>query len=117
MNNFWGNNSFEQELMNNMENAQMQTLAAEEQYNESLIVKAMQELNYAAESFERAGRTARAQEVTAVMVSLAEGKKEKAPKKNSSKDEAKKVFMFFGFSPEDLKGLDLSADGEDKNEE
>lgn len=116
MTKFWETGSFEQELMEGMENAQFQSIASEEQHEESLIVRAMEELNAAAEKFERAGRTDRAKEVTAVMMSLAEDDKP-SPKKETSKDEVRKVFMFFGFGPEDLKGLDLSSDGDDKNEE
>lgn len=117
MTNFWETESFERELMEGMENAQLQSVASEENSNETLIVRAMEELNAAAENFERCGRTTRAKEVTAVMMSLAENKNEPNPKKESSKDEAKKVFMFFGFSPEDLEGLNLSSCGDDKNEE
>jgi hypothetical protein len=119
MTKFWETGSFEQELMKGMENAQLQSIASEEQHEESLIVRAMEELNAAAESFERAGRTARAKEVTTVMMSLAEDDKKPTPEKESSKDEARKVFMFFGFGPKDLEGLDLSSsdDGDDKNEE
>jgi hypothetical protein len=113
MKNFWDTGSFEQELMEGMENAQLQSVASEEQREESLIVNAMQELNAAAESFERSGRTVRAKEVTAVMVSLADDDKKPSPKNTSSKDEAKKVFMFFGFGPEDLEGLELSSNGDD----
>ncbi len=117
MTKFWETGSFEQELMEGMERAQLQSIASEEQHDDALIVRAMEELNAAADSFERAGRTARAKEVTAVMISLAEGDNKPNPKKKTSKDEARKVFMFFGFGPEDLEGLDLSSDGDDKNEE
>ena len=113
MTKFWDNGSFEQELMEGMERAQLQYVASEEQHEDSLIVRAMEELNAADESFERAGRTARSKEVTAVMMSLADDDKESKPKKETSKDEARKVFMFFGFGPKDLEGLDLSSDGDD----
>ena len=113
MTKFWETESFEQELMNGMERIQLQSVASEEQHDEILIVKAMRELDAAAEDFERAGRTIRAKEVTEVMISLANGKKDSNKKEETSKDEAKKVFMFFGFSPEDLEGLDLSSDGDD----
>jgi hypothetical protein len=117
MTKFWETGSFERELMDGMERSQLQSVASEEQRSETLIVRAMEELNAAAESFERCGRTTRAKEVTAVMVSLAEDENEPSPEKESSTDEARKVFMFFGFGPEDLEGLDLSSCGDDKNEE
>ena len=102
----WKQGSFEQELFEGMQKAELQSLAKEESHDEDLIVQAMEELNAAAESFEQAGRTKRAQEVTSIMISLAKAKKEdgksKKSKKPSSKDEAKKIFMFFGFKPEDL---------------
>jgi hypothetical protein len=116
MTNFWETGSFEQELLDGMEKAQLQSIASDEQYENTRIVKAMEELNAAAECFERAGRTIRAKEVTAVMISLAEDNKETESKENnSSEDEVKKVFMFFGFSPEDLKGLDFSSNGDSED--
>lgn len=114
MTKFWETGSFEQELMTGMENAQLEAVATDEQRENARIVQAMEALNAAAEGFERAGRVTRAQEVTAVMMSLAEdNERKKSKKKNtSSKDEAKKVFMFFGFGPDDLDGLEFSSDGE-----
>jgi vacuolar-type H+-ATPase subunit B/Vma2 len=89
-----------EELFDGMQDAQQQALVEESQQHDQLVFAAMQALNNAAESFERVGRTARAEEVTAVMVSLAEDK----PKANtkSSKDEAADTFKFFGFKPKDL---------------
>lgn len=117
MTKFWETGSFEQELMDGMEKAQLVAVASDEQREESRIVQAMEELNAAAESFERAGRTARAKEVTSVMVSIAEdGEKQKSKKNTSSKDDAKKVFLFFGFGPDDLEGLDFSSDGDGDGE-
>ena len=187
--------SCEEELYESMEKAQLEAVAKEEQREGELFLEAMQELNAAAECFERAGRTSRAKEVTQVMISLSsaitnidqilsviqgwaggditaqksgntievwswgvpkdqkqvvetnmknslesylqgqgitttvpiiyqavstpsfdtDDNNDKTAKK-SSKDEVKKVFMFFGFGPEDLKGLDSSngdtGDGE-----
>lgn len=116
MTRFWETGSFEQELMDGMEKAQLIAVASDENRDDSRIVEAMEELNAAAESFELAGRVARAKEVTSVMVSLAEGKKKKQSKKNTSSEDAKKMFMFFGFKPEDLKGLNLSSDGDGDEE-
>lgn len=111
----WKQGSSEQELFEGMQRAQEDAVAAEDEREGKLILKALEELNAAAESFENAGRVVRAKEVTAVMMSLAKDgdrKKSKQDKKVSSKDEARKVFMFFGFGPEDLKGLDISSDGD-----
>jgi hypothetical protein len=64
--------SCEQELFEGMQNAQQESLIQEVQHQDQLVFAAMQELNNAAEAFERVGRKVRAEEVTAVMVSLAE---------------------------------------------
>ena len=104
--------SCEEELIEEMEKAQLDAVAKEEQHQELLILRAMEELNAAAESFERTGRKVRAKEVTAVMMTLANDKEKKELKKNDKNSEVKKVFMFFGFGPEDLEGLDLSSDGD-----
>ena len=61
-----------EELFESMQNAQQEVLVKEAQQHDNLVVQAMQLLNNAAESFERVGRTARAAEVTAVMMSLAD---------------------------------------------
>jgi uncharacterized FAD-dependent dehydrogenase len=114
----WKQGSCEQELFEGMQKAEEHTAEAEENQEQKLIVEAMEALNAAAESFERAGRKERAKEVTVVMMSLAKKDKEKdkdkaSSKKKSSKDEVKKVFKFFGFGPEDLEGLDSSDGGGD----
>lgn len=110
----WKQGSCEQELFEGMKIAEQKAIVAEDSSKQSLIIQAMEALNSAAQSFERSGRISRAKEITTVMVSLANSDvneaKDKKPK--SSKEEAKKVFMFFGFGPEDLKGLDFSSDGE-----
>jgi hypothetical protein len=110
----WKQGSSEQELFEGMQHAQEAVVVAEDEREAKLILAALEELNAAAESFERAGRVVRAQEVTAVMMSLAKDENRKKSKRDkvSSKDEARKVFMFFGFGPEDLKGLDFSSDGD-----
>lgn len=90
-----------EELFDGMQDAQQQALVEESQQHDQLVFAAMQALNDAAESFERVGRTARAEEVTAVMVSLADSTEPKA-KAKSSKDEAAETFKFFGFKPKDL---------------
>jgi hypothetical protein len=101
------------ELYDSMDKAQLEAVAKEEQREGELILEAMRELNAAAECFEKAGRTARAKEVTQVMMSLAEDNDDSDEKpKKTSEDEVRKVFMFFGFGPEDLKGLELSSDGD-----
>lgn len=105
----WKQASVEQELFEGMQKAELDSVSKEEHSQELLILQAMEELDAAAKSFERCGRTERAKEVTAVMMSLAEGDEPKS--KKSNKDEVKKVFMFFGFSPEDLEGIDLYGDG------
>jgi hypothetical protein len=109
------------ELMQGMAQAQLKKVASEDDRPNQIVIEAMEELNAAAESFERAWRTSRAKEVTAVMMALAKGgeevkKKIKSPpkKKENSKSEAKKVLMFFGFGPEDLKDTNLSSDGGDE---
>lgn len=95
-----------EELFEGMQNAQQEALVEEAQHQDQLVYAAMQALNDAAESFERAGRTIRAEEVTAVMVSLAEAKKDK-PK---ARDDAAEVFKFLGFKPKDV---GLADDDED----
>lgn len=105
----WKQASFEEELFEGMQKAELDAVAEEEQQSDLLILQAMEALNAAAQAFESCGRTERAKEVTQVMMSLAEGEEPKS--KKSSKDDVKKVFMFFGFSPEDLEGIDLSGDG------
>ncbi|MCK9567740.1 hypothetical protein M0R72_02170 [Candidatus Pacearchaeota archaeon] len=93
--------SCEQELFDGMQEAQQDSLIEESQQHDQLVYAALEALNNAAECFERVGRTARAEEVTAVMVSLADTKKDKS-KKDNSKGEAAKVFKYFGFKPKDL---------------
>ena len=61
-----------EELFDGMQNAQQQVLVEEDQQHDQLVFAAMQALNSAAESFERVGRVARAEEVTAVIISLAD---------------------------------------------
>lgn len=118
MTNFWMSESLEQELMNNMEKAHDEMILAENQNDNNRIIQAMEELNLAANGFERVGKIARASEVTTIMLSLAEEKNRKKSKKiPSSEDEVKKVFMFFGFGPEDLEGLDFSSNGDSEDEE
>jgi len=104
--------SLEDELLQRMESAQVEAVKKEESRQGDLIIQAMENLNAAAGSLERAGKTERVKEVSRLMMALAEGKKPKKEKKVSSKDEAKKVFMFFGFKPEDL-GSDFSDEGSD----
>ena len=101
--------SLEQELFDGMQQAQDEAIVQEETSQERMILQAMEHLNNAAETFETSGSKVRASEVTELMTALAKGEKKSKSKKSSSKDEAKKVFMFFGFSPEDLKGLDGDA--------
>lgn len=91
-----------EELFDGMQDAQQQALVEESQQHDQLVFAAMQALNDAAESFERVGRTARAEEVTAVMVSLADSKDKPKAKARSSKDDAAETFKFFGFKPKDL---------------
>lgn len=115
----WNQGSCEDELMQEMQQMQLKKVASDDNRPNQIIVEAMQELNAAAECFERVGRTERAKEVTAVMLDLSKNSAEKktkpsSKKKTTSNTEAKKVMMFFGFSPEDLKGLDLSSDGGDE---
>lgn len=93
--------SCEQELFDNMQNAQQEALIEEAQHQDQLVYAALQALNNAAECFERIGRTARAEEVTTVMISLAEFKNDYTNVVNSKK-EAAKVFEYFGFKPQDL---------------
>jgi len=116
----WNQGSCEDELMNGMQQMQLKKIASEDSHPNQIVIEAMEELNAAAECFERIGRTARAKEVTAVMVALGkdskkiEKKVKSPPKKRTSNSEAQKVLMFFGFTPEDLAGLDLSSDGGDE---
>jgi hypothetical protein len=93
-----------EELFEEMQNAQQESLIEEVGYNDRLVYAAMCALDDAAKSFERIGRKIRAEEVTAVMVSLAESNKDEPEIKSegTSKDEAAKVFEFLGFKPEDL---------------
>lgn len=111
----WDLGEVAQELMLGMEQAELAAEAKEESAEEVMFVRALDELNAAAESFKVAGRTGRETEVTQVMLSLAKCEKKKVnkPKKNeSSLDEAKKVLMFFGFGPGDLQGLEVSSNGD-----
>ena len=99
------------ELFESMQDAQQEALLEEAQHHDQLVYAAMQALNDAADSFERMGRTARAEEVTAVMVSLADSKdKPKAKKPKDSKSEAAKTFKFLGFKPKDLGLIDDEED-------
>jgi asparagine synthetase B (glutamine-hydrolysing) len=91
------------ELFEGMQAAEQEALAKEDSQYERLVFSALQELNAAAESFERAGRAVRAEEVTSVMVALANGKK---PEKKKSTKEEKKVFRFYGFGAKDLSHAD-----------
>lgn len=93
--------SCEQELFEGMQNAQQEVLVEEVQQHDQLVYAALQELNTAAECFERVGRTARAEEVTTVMVSLADSTQNKSNTGNS-KTEAAEVFRYFGFQPKEL---------------
>lgn len=113
----WKVGSCEQELFEGMKSAEVEAVEKEEMSNDSNFLEALEELNAAAECFERAGKIIRAQEITALMMSLASDKKPKPKKNVSSKDEAKKVFMFFGFSPKDLEGANLAHDGECEDED
>jgi len=68
-----------------------------------LLVNALEELQKAAEVLERSGQTKRATEVTELMVSLGECPCHKEEHKDeSSKEDAKNTFMFFGFDADDL---------------
>jgi hypothetical protein len=93
--------SCEQELFEGMQQAQQDTLTEEIQQQGQSIYEALQLLNNAAECFERVGRISRAEEVTAVMISLADSKIDKS-EKSKSKNEAAEVFKYFGFKPKDL---------------
>jgi hypothetical protein len=93
--------SCEQELFDGMQEAQQDSLIEESQHHDQLVYAALQALNNAAECFERVGRTARAEEVTAVMISLASTQQDN-PKKDNSKGAAAEVFKYFGFKPNDL---------------
>lgn len=106
----WKQGSCAEELFEGMQEAEVEAVEADKRHDETIVVQAMEALKAAAESFERAGRTARAKEVTLVMMSLAKDNKKPTSKKKSSKDEAKKVMMFFGFKPEDLKDANLTSD-------
>lgn len=105
----WKQASFEEELFQGMQKAELDAANQEEGRDDFLILQAMEELNAAAQAFESCGRKDRAKEVTQVMMSLADG--EESESKKSSEDDVRKVFMFFGFSPEDLEEIDLSGDG------
>jgi hypothetical protein len=107
--------SFEQELLEGMQSAQYEAISNKETYNERIIVQAMEHLNAAAETFESNGSNIRAAEVTQLMTAIAKGDKKSKKinsKKSSSKDEAKKVFRFFGFSSADLGDHSDGGDGE-----
>lgn len=78
--------SCEQELFEGMQDAQQNVLIEEAQQHDQLVYAALQELNKAAECFERVGRTARAEEVTVVMVSLADSKPEQSKVVDSRKE-------------------------------
>ena len=94
--------SCEQELFEGMQDAQQESLIEEVQQHDQLVYAALQALNNAAECFERVGRTARAEEVTAVMISLADSTKDNSINRKQSKSEAAEVFKYFGFKPKDL---------------
>ena len=95
--------SCEQELFEGMQNTQQESLIQEAQHQDQLVFVAMQELNNAAEAFERVGRKARAEEVTAVMVSLAESSDNDIQEsQKTAKKEAAETFEFFGFDPKEL---------------
>lgn len=99
------------ELFDSMQEAQQEAILEEVRHQDQLVYAAMQELNDAADSFERMGRTVRAEEVTAVMVSLAELKnKPKTKKINDSRSEAARTFKFLGFKPKDLGLIDDEDD-------
>jgi hypothetical protein len=105
--------SCEEELFEGMQNAQQEAIVAEDQQYERLILAAMEELNAAAECFEKAGRTARAAEVTTVMIALADSKKKTKP--SGKKSEMIKMFKNFGFTPKDL-GYASDEDAENEKE-
>lgn len=114
----WKQGSCEQELFDGMKSAENEAIESEENHDSSSFIEALEELNAAAECFERAGKIVRAKEITALMMSLASDEKKTKPKKNnSSKEEAKKVFMFFGFSPKDIEGANFASDGECETED
>jgi hypothetical protein len=104
--------SSEVELESSMEKSEREIVAEQELRNETILVTAMEELSKAAESFERAGLSKFATDVTTVMLSLAgkkdtkknkpKSKKEKTKDKKKPSCEEKKVFKNFGFSPSDL---------------
>jgi hypothetical protein len=102
------------ELLEGMESAQIEKVAKDDSREQQLILEAMQELNAAAECFERTGRKARAKEITELMTSLAKGEEPKLEKKASSISEVEKTFLFFGFSPEEL---GFSSNGDTGNRE
>lgn len=109
--------SCESELFEGMQEAQNKSIEKEANYETNLIIRAMEELKFAAENFERAGRTDRAKEVTTVMLSLANNKDKDEEVNNSSQEEVKNVFMFFGFSPDDFKGINFSSNGDKEDKE
>lgn len=120
MSRIWKQASVLDEIMQGMESNQLEAVAKEENKENELILLAMQELNAAAESFENAGKKARAAEVTAVMMSLADdedrndSKKTQKPwNKQKSKNEARETFKMFGFSDKDLNDVGFSSDEED----
>ena len=63
--------SCEEELSEGMQ-AKLEAVAEDDVRREKLILEAMQELQAAAEIFEKAGRIVRAREITQIMESLAE---------------------------------------------
>jgi predicted RNA-binding protein with PIN domain len=92
--------SCEQELFEGMQEAQQEVILEEAQQRAQTIYAALELLNNAAECFERVGRKVRAEEVTTVMVSLADSSEQQTL--YNSKKEAADVFEFFGYKPKDL---------------
>jgi hypothetical protein len=93
--------SCEQELFEGMQAAQQEVIIKEDQQHDQLVYAALESLNKAAECFESIGRTARAEEVTTVMISLADSKNNPTQRRDSKK-EAAELFKYFGYKPKDL---------------
>jgi hypothetical protein len=66
--------SFEQELFEGMQAAEIHSNNQEIQHDDNLVLEALQELNAAAESFESIGLTARASEVTRLIGEIADSR-------------------------------------------
>jgi hypothetical protein len=99
--------SFEEELFEGMQSAQLKLAEEEANSKPSLIINAMQQLDAAAKECEMSSKPSLAREVTGIMVSLASGRKSKKEtskeKKSKEKKDVSEVLKFFGFEAKDLK--------------